>query len=81
MNESILRAALCKYDLCITYMVSLTLLQVVRPSACVLHRLFMIRSSSLMRYVGLIRMLEVTLRHMHIKAGVPEALSLTAELT
>jgi len=41
----------------------------------------MIRLPSLMKYVGLICMLEVTLRHMHIKSGVPESLSLTAELT
>lgn len=39
MNESILRAALGKYDLCITFTASLKLLQVTRPSAHVMHRL------------------------------------------
>jgi len=39
MDEFIFRTALYKYDPCITYTVSLTLLQVIRSSAHVLHRL------------------------------------------
>lgn len=80
MNESILRVALYKCYPCITYMLNLTLLQVPRPRVQVLHRLSVISSPRLVRYVGLIHVLEVTPWHMHIKAGVPEAL-LTAELT
>lgn len=81
MNESTLRAALCKHGPCITYTVSLTRLQVIGPRVHVLHRQPVIRLPGLMKYVGFVCMLDVTLEHIHIKAGVLDALSLSAELT